>query len=117
MPSSGSTDIPHVTVHDHYIRKPVTQKEKDKLKKFIGLYAVNEKAPSNLTKAWAYINQYDKFEAKSEYVDSAQKLFSDRTKQDVLKNIHPLLQLNFSKQNFSQILKYVNVIGENDFNL
>ncbi len=114
MPSSGSIDIPHVTVHDHYIRKPVTQGEKDKLKKFIGLYAVNEKSPSNLTKAWAYINQYDKFEAKSEYLDSAQKLLSDKTKEDILKNIHPLLQLNFSKQNFSQILKCVNVIGENE---
>jgi tetratricopeptide (TPR) repeat protein len=114
MPSSGSTDIPHVTVHDHYIRKPVTQKEKDKLKKFIGLYAVNEKAPSNLTRAWAYINQYDKFEPKSEYLDSAQKLLSDKTKEDVIKNFHALLQLNFSKQNFVQIIKYVNLIGENE---
>lgn len=114
MPSSGSTDIPHVTVHDHYIRKPITKKEKDKLKKFIGLYAVNEKSPSNLTRAWAYINQYDKFESKPEYLDSAQKLLNDKTKEDVLKNIHALLQLNFSKQNFTQILKYVNVIGEND---
>lgn len=114
MPSSGSTDIPHVTVHDHYIRKPITKKEKDKLKKFIGLYAINEKTPSNLTKAWAYINQYDKFEPKPEYLDSAQKLLSDRTKEDVLKNIHALLQLNFSKQNFNQILKYVSIIGENE---
>lgn len=115
MPSSGSIDIPHVTVHDHYIRKPITQTEKDKLKKFIGLYAINEKSPSNLTKAWAYINQYDKFEPKLEYLDSAQKLLSDKTKDDVIKNIHALLQLNFSRQNFGQILKYVNFIGEPDF--
>jgi len=114
MPSSGSTDIPHVTVHDHYIRKPITKKEKDKLKKFIGLYAINEKNPSNLTKAWAYINQYDKFEPKPEYLDSAQKLLSDKTKEDVLRNIHALLQLNFSRQNFNQILKYVNGIGEDE---
>lgn len=112
MPSSGSSDIPHVTVHDHYIRKPITKKEKDKIKKFIGLYAINEKSPSNLTKAWAYINQYDKFEAKPEYLDSAHKLLSDKTKEDVQKNIHALLQLNFSKQNFAQIIKYVNLLGE-----
>lgn len=114
MPSSGSIDIPHVTVHDHYIRKPVTKKEKDKLKKFIGLYAVNEKSPSDLTKAWAYINQYDKFEPKPEYLDSAQKYLKDNSREDIQKNIHALLQLHFSKQNFNQVLKYVNVIGEND---
>ena len=115
MPSSGSTDIPHVTVHDHYIRKPITQKEKDKIKTFIGLYAINEKNPSYLTKAWAYINQYDKFEPKSEYLDSAQKYLKDKTKEDVQKNIHALLQLNFSKQNFQKIIKYLNVLGENEF--
>ncbi|HWY13377.1 MAG TPA: tetratricopeptide repeat protein [Bacteroidia bacterium] len=114
MPSSGSTDIPHVTVHDHYIRKPITKAEKDKIKTFIGLYAVNEKNPGNLTKAWAYINQYDKFEPKPEYLDSAQKYLSDKSREDILKNIHALLQLNFSGQNFGQILKYVNVIGEEE---
>ena len=31
MPVSGSSDIPHVTVHDHYIRKPITVKEKNKI--------------------------------------------------------------------------------------
>lgn len=114
MPSSGSIDIPHVSVHDHYIRKPITQKEKDKIKTFIGLYAINEKHPDNLTKAWAYINQYDKFEAKTMYLDSAQKLLSDKTNSDLQKNIHALIQLNFSKQNFNQILKYVSILGESN---
>lgn len=114
MPSSGSIDIPHVTVHDHYIRKPVTKKEKDKIKTFIGLYAINEKHPSNLTIARAYINQYDKFESKVEYLDSAKKYLNDKTKEQVLENLHALLQLNFSWQDFAQIVKYVNVIGEDD---
>lgn len=114
MPSSGSTDIPHVTVHDHYIRKPMSQKEKNKIKTFIGLYAVNEKTPDDLTKARAYINQYDKFEPKPEYLDSAQKYLKDKTKEDLQKNIHALLQLNFSRQNFGQILQYVNRLGEDE---
>ena len=41
MPVSGSSDIPHVTVHDHYIRKPITVEEKNKIKTFIGLFAIN----------------------------------------------------------------------------
>jgi hypothetical protein len=49
MPVSGSTDIPHVTVHDHFIRKPVSKKEKEKIKTFVGLFSVNEKNPSALT--------------------------------------------------------------------
>lgn len=114
MPLSGSIDIPHVTVHDHYIRKPITPKEKEKIKKFIGLYAINEKNPTGLTKAWAYINQYDKFDPKPEYLDSAKQYLNDKNKENVQKNIHALLQLCFSQQNFTQILKYVNMLGEND---
>ena len=114
MPSSGSTDIPHVTVHDHYIRKPITKKEKEKIKTFIGLYAINEKSPSKLTKAWAYINQYNKFDEKVEYLDSAAALLADQTKSDLNVNIHALLQLHFSKQDFRKIIQLVNRYGDND---
>jgi hypothetical protein len=71
MPNSGSIDIPHVTVHDHYIRKPLNNKEKQGLKEFIGLYAINEKNPSTIVKAKAYLNQYEKFELKTTYLDSS----------------------------------------------
>ena len=75
MPSSGSIDIPHVSVHDHYIRKPqsktITKKDKQALKEFIGLYAINEKNPKPFIKAKAYLNQYEKFEPRSYYLDSA----------------------------------------------
>lgn len=114
MPSSGSTDIPHVTVHDHYIRKPISKKEKEKIKTFLGLYAINEKNPSSLTKAWAYINQYNKFDAKAEFLDSAAVLLSDKNKSDLKTNIHALLQLYFSKQNYAQIISYVNAFGETE---
>ncbi|MCX6297001.1 MAG: multiheme c-type cytochrome, partial [Bacteroidetes bacterium] len=32
MPNSGSIDIPHVSVHDHYIRKPIKKEEVKKIK-------------------------------------------------------------------------------------
>jgi tetratricopeptide (TPR) repeat protein len=114
MPSSGSTDIPHVTVHDHYIRKPISKKEKEKIKTFIGLYAINDNKPSALTKAWAYINQYNKFDAQWKYLDSAQNLLKDKSKEDVKVNLYALLQLQFSRQNFVQIINYVNMIGEQE---
>ncbi|MGL4597153.1 MAG: multiheme c-type cytochrome, partial [Bacteroidia bacterium] len=47
MPRSGSIDIPHVTVHDHYIRRPVAKTTTEKPQgRFLGLYAINEKEPS-----------------------------------------------------------------------
>lgn len=112
MPSSGSIDIPHVSVHDHYIRKPISKKEKNKIKEFIGLYAVNETKPSTQTKARAYIQQYEKFEQKTSYLDSASFYLSDKTSEDLERNIHDLIKLQFMKQNYQQIITYVNKLVE-----
>ncbi len=112
MPKSGSIDIPHVTVHDHYIRKPIKKEEQEKIKTFIGLHAINDKNPSNKIKAQAYIQQYDKFEYKTEYLDSAKKYLSDKTLTEVQQNFHLLIHINFIQQNFIQILNYTNQIGK-----
>jgi len=110
MPISGSTDIPHVSVHDHYIRKPVTQHQKDKIKTFVGLFSINEKKPDKLTRAMAYINQYDKFDQQPHYLDSALTLLQD--KNELQKNSHALIQLYFIKQDFQSIIRCVNQLGE-----
>ncbi|MDP1802318.1 MAG: tetratricopeptide repeat protein [Bacteroidota bacterium] len=112
MPATGSTDIPHVSVHDHYIRKPISKVEKDKIKTFVGLYSINEKDPSALTKAQAYINQYDKFDQDNPYLDSATALLKDRTANDLFTNLRALIQLNFIKQDFQKVIGYVNQAGE-----
>ncbi|MBL0329366.1 MAG: tetratricopeptide repeat protein [Bacteroidetes bacterium] len=114
MPNSGSIDIPHVTVHDHYIRKPMKKEEIQKVKEFIGLYAINEKNPSNYTKAKAYIQQYDKFEYKTQYLDSAAFYLSDKTKEDVEQNFELLVHLNFIKQDYKKIIGYLNQVGNID---
>ncbi len=111
MPNSGSIDIPHVSVHDHYIRKPMKKEEVQKVKEFIGLYAINEKNPSNYTKAKAYIQQYDKFEYKAEYLDSAAFYLSDKTKADVERNFELLIHLNFIKLEYAKVIGYLNQIG------
>jgi hypothetical protein len=71
MPRSGSIDIPHVTVTDHFIRVPMKKTETEKIKTFIALQAVNHPNPSALTRAKAYIFQYEKFEKNPVYLDSA----------------------------------------------
>jgi len=112
MPKSGSIDIPHVTVHDHFIRKPITKKDKQALKEFIGLYAINEKAPNNYTRAKAYLNQYEKFEQKTYYLDSAEYYLKTKTIEDLKNNFHLLVQLEFTKKNYAQIMSYVNKLSD-----
>ena len=113
MPKSGSIDIPHVTVHDHYIRKPMTKKDKVGIKEFIGLYAINEKQPSAIIKAKAYLNQFEKFENKLYYLDSAAFYLKDKTENDLKINFEPLVQLNFNKNDFNKIVNYVNRLSDN----
>ncbi|MDF2436354.1 MAG: hypothetical protein K0Q95_730 [Bacteroidota bacterium] len=111
MPRSGAIDIPHVTVHDHYIRKPMKKSDINKVKEFIGLYAVNEKSPSNKVLARAYIQQYDKFEYNPAFLDSAKKYLSDKTTADVKDNFEILIHLAFIKKDYAKIISYVNHVG------
>lgn len=110
MPVSGSVDIPHVTVHDHYIRKPISQKEKEKIKTFLGLFSVNERAPDALTRAKAYINQYDKFDANPCFLDSAARLLASPAAAE--RNCYALLHLHFIRRDFRQIVALVNQLGD-----
>jgi predicted Zn-dependent protease len=113
MPKSGSIDIPHVTVHDHYIRKPMSKKDKEGIKEFIGLYAINEKNPSAYTKAKAYLNQYEKFENKLSHLDSAAFYLKDKTDEDLKTNFDLLVQLNFSKSDFRKIITFTTRLTDN----
>jgi tetratricopeptide (TPR) repeat protein len=112
MPKSTPTDIPHVTVHDHFIRKPITKKEKDKIKTFLGLFAINDKAPDSLTKAKANINQFEKFDQQQHYLDTGLKYLSVKSKNDILKNFDALVQLYFLKNDFTKVTALVNQIGK-----
>ncbi len=111
MPKSTPTDIPHVTVHDHFIRKPITKKQKDKIKTFLGLFAINDKNPDSLTKAKANINQFEKFDQQPHYLDTALKYISVKDKNSILKNFDALVQLYFLKNDFVKVIALVNQIG------
>lgn len=75
MPANNTLDIPHVTVHDHYIRKPSLNKEEKKPERFAGLYAVNNPNPTRASKIKAYLAQYEKFERGNKLLlDSAEAL-------------------------------------------
>ncbi len=109
MPASGSTDIPHVSVHDHYIRKPVTRKDVKAIKEFVGLFAINEKSPSAITRARAYLDQYDKFEQKPVFLDSA--IYWLNREKNLREKASVLIKLYFTKQQPDNILKLLQQLG------
>jgi tetratricopeptide (TPR) repeat protein len=114
MPRSGSIDIPHVSVTDHFIRKPVKKSEIEKVKRFIGLYAINENDPSPKVKAKAYINQFEKFGGEPALLDSAQKYLPVSTNEQVWENLELLVHLNFAKRNFTAIIDHVSKFRQAD---
>ncbi len=109
MPASGSIDIPHVSVHDHYIRVPVKKELKEGIKRFKGLFAVNEARPANDIKAIAYLNQFEKFEPDPMYLDSAEYFIkqADHTKKLAIE-----IRFLFIKKDFNSLLALAERVGE-----
>lgn len=99
MPKSGSIDIPHVSITDHWIRKNPEAKQKhpqefDELaaaQKFIGLYCYTDKYPDFYNKAKAQLAFYEKFSEREIFLDSAD-IFTQQ-----IENPHQKLSLNIHR--------------------
>ena len=72
MPPSQASDIPHVTVHDHYLRKPAEiLAVMEEQGAFISLKAINDEAPQARDKALAFLQQFERFGGRRLFLDSA----------------------------------------------
>lgn len=76
MPQAGSEDIPHVSVHDHYIRKPIQEEQRKKVEKLIGLYAVNNPNPEPYYQTKAYLEYWEKFDKNPFWLEKANEMVS-----------------------------------------
>ncbi|MBI1221473.1 MAG: tetratricopeptide repeat protein [Bacteroidetes bacterium] len=75
MPSNTTLDIPHVTVHDHYIRKPDPHQPANRFAELLGIYAVNNPDPGLKSRINGYLAYYEKFDRKNAVLlDSAAEL-------------------------------------------
>jgi Flp pilus assembly protein TadD len=108
MPQSGSTDIPHVSIHDHYIRKKISKTEISKLKKFIGLQSINNSKPDSITIAKAYVNQYEKFDPNLFFLDSAEKYLGKKTTANTFVT---QVQIYFNQKKFKEIETIISKTG------
>jgi tetratricopeptide (TPR) repeat protein len=112
MPRSGTIDIPHVTVHDHWIKKPaktVKQNEIDKVKEFAGLYCINNKETTDLSKVKALINYVEKFNGQKEALAQAKTYF--KTNDNQQNWLDAQVQLHYLQNDYDAIIAKASFIN------
>ncbi len=114
MPPSGSIDIPHVNITDHFIsrvralkNKSVSNAEKKEIARFLGLKILTKEKASPLEMAKGYIAQYDKYTKNEEILDSA-KYYLDRSELAMNQKIKTLIHYYFAAEDYNNIIKTVN---------
>jgi Flp pilus assembly protein TadD len=115
MPRSGTIDIPHVSVHDHWIKKPtaraVKKNEIDKIKEFAGLYCINNASTTDLSKTKALINYVEKFNGDKTALTKANDLIKNNTETDWLA---AQIQLYFLQNDFESIVNKASFLNVNE---
>lgn len=111
MPKSGSIDIPHVHITDHYIskkntkyRKELEPNEKESIASFLGLEALNRGEISARDKARGFLALYDKFMPDALALDSAKYYLEAWGKMDKLAK-QSWIHYQFSRRNYSAVLE------------
>lgn len=98
MPKSGSIDIPHVSVHDHYIRVPENENRELKNGDLVGLYAVNNADPETYYKIKAYLEYWEKFDKNPFFINEAEKMLEGSNENRLL------LKFHYLKEQYSDVL-------------
>lgn len=112
MTKSGATDIPHVRVTDHWIKKPLKEEEINNVKKFIGITCINNANPPEEAIGKAYIAYHEKFNYDKSVLDSALKYFPDKSAADIQKNFSWLIQIYYLKNDYSKVVYYTNQVND-----
>lgn len=107
MVRTGTFDIPHVIISDHFIR--VTDKWKEPIKStseiktgdFISLKCMTNNNPDNKTMAWAYIHHFEKFLTSKAVIDSAYKYLKDIPLRN---NLKIWIYYYFQKKDYNKIV-------------
>ena len=109
MPSSSTIDIPHVSIHDHKIGIHNLKDTLHAKGEFIGLEAVNNSNPSKITRAKAYLYQYEKFDSQPYLLDSALSLLNSISLE---KSFKERIHLYYLKEDDISILNICNSLDD-----
>lgn len=108
MPPSPSIDIPHVTVHDHFIRKPIPETEKKKIENFVQLANASNPNPSALSQAKGYLHYFESYTSGStpSLLDSAEHyLDKAKSKHNLLQLLDPTIHLYYLHNNYDKVIE------------
>ena len=120
MPVSGSQDIPHVRITDHFIRNPeraaqplLSPEEADAQKEFVRLASLIETSPSPQEVAEGYLTYYEEVTNHPGFLDSAavylEKARPSRSQQDLAPS---LVRVWFWQENFEAIVGLARTLDE-----
>ncbi len=108
MPKSGSIDIPHIAVTDHYIRKPFTVNIEKKERRYLGLVCLTDNNPEPKTVIKAYLALYEKFGSGRYALDSAAHYLSKHMKKGNVKMYYEeVIHYLFLKKDFDALIAFI----------
>ena len=103
MPISGTADIPHVSVHDHYIKKP-SKGPASIPKKLKGLKCITSNKTDENTMTEAYVSYFEKFDANPFYLNKAKEI-SKGLDQSNQFHLQTLVHLYYLSEDYKQVLQ------------
>ncbi len=104
MEGSGTIDIPHVKVTDHFIRKPVSDSLVERIRTFVGIECIHAPDAPPEARGMAYIQYYEKFGFDRFALDSAKKYFPEGTNADVRRFLHQLVHIAFLEKDYRRVV-------------
>jgi hypothetical protein len=111
MPKSGSIDIPHVNITDHYIRKSYAKpdvhlsvSQVEQVKQFIGLECLTTDKPTDVNMANGYLHFYESYSHRDYLLDSAERYVTEG--EFTREKIVPAVHLYFLRNDFKKVTDY-----------
>lgn len=114
MPRNHTTDIPHVTATDHFIRKPLKEKTVNDIREFVGIVCINNSSPPQDAIADGYLSYFEKFIPNPLALDSAKKYLPDYSVEDLKKNFSALIRWAFLKNDYKKVVDFVHQSGNDN---
>lgn len=112
MPRSGSIDIPHVNITDHYISRgtiksvsndSLSQEKVEEIAGFLGLESLVIKNPTPLEMARGYLALWDKFMATNAILDSV-KFYLDQSTASQKEKFKTTIHYYFNKEEYALLV-------------
>lgn len=112
LPRSGSIDIPHVNITDHFISKkntrtpysePISAAKKEEIAGFLGLQSLVFQNPSPLDMAKGYLALWDKFIGTPAILDSA-KFYLQQSTDSKSAKFNTQIHYYFNKEEYALLV-------------